>query len=169
LADLSKDNVVSSKCLWQFQVATMPSVADVAPLARVCALQDMCTTDTPYATRTQVDQASLKKGAQVRIPRVCSHPAQALQFAKALHLAAQECERYVMAHMQREPTLFDKEDAALKLVHQPFARRARTLENAFHDRVAANDALYVSRPRGAQETQDSDRSDSGDDEELHEA
>ena len=53
-------------------------------------------------------------------------------------------------------------------MHQPFAKRARTLENAFHANVAASDALYVSRPRAAQETQGSESGESGDDEGLHE-
>ena len=58
--------------------------------------------------------------------------------------------------------------APLTIVHQPFAKRARTLENAFHANVAASDALYVSRPRAAQETQGSESGESGDDEGLHE-
>ena len=167
--DLSEGQMVSSKRLWQFYVANMPSVEDVAPLGRVCALQDMCVTDASYTTRTPGDQLSNQRGAQVRIPRVCSHPAEALKLAQALANAAQEVELDVMKRSTQTPADFEKDDAPLELVHQPFARRARALEDSFHARVAASDALFVSHPRAAQETQGSESGESGDDEGLHES
>ena len=162
--DPSTESIVTSKCLWQFYVKTMPSTSDIAPIARVCALQDMCRLDEGYPARAPCADPSSGKGAQSKIPIMCSHPSLSLEFAKAMVAAANDVEIKLQGSMKANPVQFKAEDAPLELVHKPFAARARRLEDAFHAKIVKEDALYTSRPRVAQDGQDSDSGSSGGDE-----